>query len=120
MENVTLNVGICSCVQDWHGRFDGHTFIAGSKRFVFNEKIIAENPHLSGYHFWVDRHYVKYGFLDHHTFDTFVTLVAQHALFDIWWRTKKKPRFLRLLQAMEKLVQKAQKKCGSSKWWQQR
>lgn len=131
METITLNVGVCSYLKDWHGKFDGHKFTAEGSNFVFREKIIEDDGLLQGCHFWVDRHYVKYHFLDHHTFDTFVTLYEYHTAYlhrqdrtrylcpfsDIWWRSKRKPSFKRLLQAMERFVEKAQKLHGLQEWW---
>ena len=143
MKLITLSVGLCHCIKDWHGKFNGHQFKIGERTFVFREKIIDENEQLRNfnYHFWIDRHYVKYGFLDYHTFDTFITLYewqsvcrgifvpkegipisnyaksCTHVLFDLWWRSRKKARVSRVLSDMERLVQKAQEKHGRYVWW---
>ena len=58
MRKVTLGLGLCDCIIDWHGKFNNCNVTVNGIQFHFKEEIIRDGRGHRN-HIWIDRHYYE-------------------------------------------------------------
>lgn len=136
MREVTLGLGLCDCIKDWDGKFDGQKLEVNGTTFRLVEEIVRDGRSHRN-HIWIDRHYYeswgetpgqyetvidfRIGWAwkpdeKHHSEAIFATSYSY--MMTSRWCWTRKPSVKKIIEKIKHILALAIKKCDFEEWLQ--